>query len=106
MIAISERWLEVTPSDFLRKTVARTSLVQKELICGRNAHLFLLRVVLRERFDLKSGGGGERDPLFVHDYRFGHSRILCEADEVVIERADGVRYLVDRAKSPWTALTM
>ncbi|GLS56883.1 hypothetical protein GCM10007886_50690 [Methylobacterium gregans] len=41
--------------------------------------------------------------MFVHDYRFGHAMILRQADEVVIERSNGLRYRVDRARCPWTA---
>lgn len=98
-----ESWLEVAPKDFLRKTVAQTTAAQRQLLDRRIGQDLLLRVVLREASDLKSGINRGRDPLFVHDYRFGHAMILRQADEVVIERSNGLRYRVDRARSPWTA---
>jgi hypothetical protein len=89
-------WREVGPADFLRVTHRETLAAQKALLEARDEGLFRLRLVLREAKDLKSHA--YRDPLWVHDYKFGPYHILTGADEVVIETRDGRRHEVERAK--------
>ena len=84
-------WHEVTPDDFLRPVIRDTVEAQKALLQARDAGQFRLRLVLREAKDLKRCAF--RNPLWVHDYRYGRPYILA-ADEVVIETRDGRRHIV------------
>ncbi|WP_336492297.1 hypothetical protein [Methylobacterium nigriterrae] len=96
-------WREVEPADFLRATDKETLALQKALLKARDEGLFRLRLVLREAKDLKPCA--YRDPLWLHDYKFGPHHIVTGADEVVIETRDGQRHEAKQARGSERGLT-